>query len=130
MRRHSLTPHSRSKQQGVKQMNDVSRLPKWAQAEIQRLQRDVKSAEERLAAAFGNTETRIEIDPYRKYQGDGEGRRFVPNNTTIRFLLEEHGEIDVRLRDNELILQASGRVGCFCVKPQASNVVHAGFVPE
>jgi hypothetical protein len=106
--------------------NDETKLPRWAQNALDVARADARSAEERLAAALGTTESRVEIDPYSQLVGRGRSRTFVPDSTTIRFKIRG-GHIDVQLKDERLEIMGSGPVGSFSIKPSASNNIYVTF---
>ena len=105
---------------------DITKLPQWAQSELRRLRDNLAAAENRFAAAFGTTETRIEVDPYRQLDHD-RARLFLPDNSTLRFNLAA-GYIDVRVeRDQVILLGQASSQGDFVVWPRVANSMSVGF---
>lgn len=104
-------------------MNDLSKLPKWAQHEITRLRGDLARARrDALAATSENargTNVAISVD-------GGLTMRGLPPNATVRFTLED-GEIEVHhpgAQDPDGMLTVYCRTGRLLVLPSSSNVVH------
>ena len=101
------------------------RLPKWAQNEIERLMSDIETSENRTAAAIGERETAIEIDPFRAI--DGRPRCFLGEGAEVRFHLDG-GDINIRLSGGRVEIAANAKTGDhFSVRPHVSNVVSVGF---
>ena len=93
---------------------DVTKLPKWAQQEIGRLERDLEDARRRLSE--GPMDSNTFADPY------SESPRPLGRDTLIEFRAgETFGErFRVYLRDG--VLEVGGGDGV-AVLPRASNVV-------
>lgn len=103
----------------------MDRLPRWARDEIQRLRSDLEDSNKRLRAAFGETPTKVEVDPHRHMDGD-DRRVFLPDYTLVRFTIKSGETIDVHLRDGLLEVRGSGtRIS---VLPRAANVVQIASV--
>lgn len=94
-------------------MSDISKLPKWAQAEIERLNADVRYLEEKIAA--------LSSDSSKVYARiTWERNLHLPTESVVTFVVGDH-EIDVRLSEvggSHLEVQCHGRVS---VEPRASN---------
>lgn len=97
------------------------RLPAWAKDEIKRLRSNVERANERMLAALGEKETKVQVEPY----GPMMDRKsaYLPDHSTVRFEVDG-GAIDVQLRDGKLEISGSGVRGVLVVFPRASNLVH------
>jgi hypothetical protein len=110
-------------------MGDIAKLPKWAQEEIQLLKSNLATAKIRAASAFGETETRVEIDRYRRPAIGGEPRCFLPDRTSICFAVDG-GKIDVTMHDGRLRIWGTNFSGHFNVRSDSSNVLTVGFEPR
>jgi hypothetical protein len=106
-----------------------AKLPKWAQQEIVRLERDVQHHERRLAEVSGETSepSNVEVNA----RGIQPGRRFLPSGDSVRFWLDPDSDgrarryVDVAVIGGEVRVMTSG-YGNMLVVPQASNVVYIG----
>lgn len=108
-------------------MNDITKLPKWARHEIERLRVNAKAMELDMAAIVGATPTKIEIDPYRHHRDEDMPRLFIPEKETVAFTIDG-GRIDVRLRDNAVeICAVSLGERSLVVQPHVSNVIVCRF---
>lgn len=94
---------------------DVTKLPKWAQSEICRLERDLATAYEKLTA--GPEDSNTFADPY------GEAERPLGDSPNIVFKWgDRHTErITVRLEGESLSIQGGDQI---MVHPRASNSVY------
>jgi hypothetical protein len=102
----------------VKTDHDRTRLPVWAQREIERLESNVRSLEQRLAAFGGETPTNTQVYAF-------EGPKInLPDDSMIRFhtggLWDQH--IDCRLKKEaaHLMLEVTSG-GRLAVLPQVTN---------
>jgi hypothetical protein len=105
---------------------DLTKLPKWAQMEIERLQRNLESAQEQLREGDEDSNT------FTNYYFD-ETRRPLGKDEQVTFELDEdqwgrHDYFQVRLQRNskgaqELEVHMSASSASLSVVPQASNVV-------
>jgi len=106
---------------------DVSKLPKWAQNKIQKLQWDIESLEEKLKQARGNQKTNVYLHDY--VSGDYS---YLPENRAIKFKIGK-GDMDVI----EVMLDLDNWTGMKCVEvravqgaliaiPSSSNVMKMG----
>jgi hypothetical protein len=96
--------------------HDISGLPKWAQTEIQRLQRNESSYIARLSAGPEDSDTFA--DPYsdaRRPLGKGTSIEFDLDGTKVRVRLD-------RTHDGTPYLDVNGVDG-LAVYPRASNSV-------
>ena len=100
----------------------LSRLPRYAQQEIERLARDLESANAKLAAGPGDSDTFA--DPY------SHTPRPLGTGARIRFGAPDSGQaFDVQLREGELEVTAhADRQHVMAVKPRVSNGVDIAFV--
>ena len=64
-------------------MNDVSKLPKWAQIEISKLRGDLAAAHDKIAQVFNHKNSEVEIEPERA--SFGLPRLNAPARAIIRF---------------------------------------------
>jgi hypothetical protein len=104
----------------------IERLPKWAQNEISRLRVDLESTQAKLATAIGEAPSNIKVNPYH-HPEDDKPRAYLPDSETVRYELG-NGEIDVRLRDGMLEIQAMANPRIeLTVRPRAANTLWIGF---
>lgn len=114
---------------------DVSKLPKWAQTELNRLKNDLTATQEALETALGKVQSPIEIDPYFGDYSSEKTKRpraYIPARECIRFRLNDDQYIDVTLRDHGLHV-SGGSIGSgdeLVIRPQASNLFHVNFAPR
>jgi hypothetical protein len=96
---------------------DLSRLPKWAQDEIERLQRDLGYAQAKLAEGLEDSDTFA--DPY------GAVMRSLGSGPLIRFGGEGHeGTFDARWHEGALHIHGNaGMRGEMVILPQVSNSI-------
>ena len=94
---------------------DITKLPKWAQAEIERLTRDLESAYAKLNVGPEDSDTFA--DPY------SEARQPLGKGTSIVFEFGEgHGKrINARLEGETLVVQGGDSL---IVQPRASNSIY------
>lgn len=92
-----------------------AKLPKWAQHELERLERDLAYAKKRLAD--GPEDSRVFADPY------SDPPRPLGRDTSIDFKLGEGWgqRINVRIEDDGIKIMGGNRLS---IIPKASNVVH------
>lgn len=90
------------------------RLPKWAQQELQRLERDLAYAKARLAQ--GPEDSRVIADPY------SDPPRPLGSDTSIDFRFGDgwSDRINVRIDDGGIRVMGGSRL---VVTPEASNVI-------
>jgi hypothetical protein len=96
-------------------MRDRSTLPKWAQQEMERLERERDSWKEKVfyaAAEKGFTDTSLRYRP--------EPDRGLPIGSTVVFKTIT-GEIEARMKDAKLEVRALS--GLVVIEPYTSNVV-------
>lgn len=93
------------------------RLPKWAQQEIERLERDLAYAKERLAE--GDSESRVFADPY------ADPPRPLGYDTAVEFRFGDHwsDKIHIRIDGDGLKVMGGSRLS---ITPEAANVVRIG----
>lgn len=105
--------------------HDVSKLPKWAQSEMQRLEANLRRAEKRMVEMVGGKPDHFSnvLLPY--YRGDMHDQ-YLPKDQLVHFLLphpwaeSRPGHIGVRhLRERDAIdIQGSQGIN---IEPTASN---------
>lgn len=101
-------------------MSDVSKLPKWAQQRIRKLEADVTYWQGK--ASVGPEES----DTFRHEYGErgADAGQPLGAGANIRFEVDENRRLFARLRGGALEVHASGRgFAALQVKPVASNVV-------
>lgn len=96
-------------------MKDISKLPKWVQVKIVRLQNDLEYTENRLKKFEGKKDTNTFII-------HGLTEIPLPNNSEIKFSLGEgwHRKVTCKINDGEIEVFADSML----VLPKASNHVH------
>lgn len=106
-----------------KPIEDLSKLPKWAQHRISRLESDIKALQT-IVQGFSKTKGekitgRVSVDPYSDLKSF-----MLPDRAMIRFQLRKDrtGYIDVSLRSTG-VLNLNGAEG-LVVLPGASNDVN------
>jgi hypothetical protein len=103
-------------------VNDVSKLPKWARQHIELLTRQRDEAKRQIEQLVEHPATNVVVEPYgRDYNREP---RFVPDDSSIRFMLGSPWQyIDVRRsHDGEAIeLMASSAL---CARLASSNVIY------
>lgn len=106
-------------------MEGIERLPKWAQREIERLERRVADAEmiaEEALLATDPDQTDTYVSPmYPKKIG-------LPSGERVCFRLGEGYEIEVRVKmegGGRMVELSSGQ-GRLVIVPQVSNVIRVG----
>jgi hypothetical protein len=96
------------------EQKDISKLPIWAQNKIGKLERDLASARESLAASNGDIETKISW-----CDGWPEVWHFIPDRAAIVFETD-NGKIGVRIKNGELYVMADD---VLVVIPSSANTV-------
>lgn len=95
-------------------MDDISKLPKWAQYHIAKLERDLADAQETIQALNSNGQKITWNNTY-PHQANG-----LPDDATITFHLP-NDKIDVTLGED--FLRVSGYSNRIHIEPQASNSI-------
>lgn len=96
-------------------MNDTSKLPKWAQQRIEKLEGDVAYWRRKVTEAVsGDTDTFI--DEFPELVG-------LPRGSRIVFCLPDLSQIETRVQDKSLYVAARGGGGPLEIQPEVSNVV-------
>lgn len=109
-------------------MNDITKLPKWAQQEITRAREEVTQMHCDVSAVVGGTPSAIEVDPHRTYRHADLPRMFLPEHYAIRFALPGGGLIECQIVDGAVRVWGHGDAsGDFIVRPISSNVIEARF---
>ena len=109
--------------------HDISKLPKWAQTEIKRLETNAKDCQRKLDEAVGaiGTESNVWTE---RYDGDSPElfvKTYLPANSTIHFKVGGHTVTVKHFINGSLQVLAQG--GLLLVSPQSSNVVHLHTFP-
>jgi hypothetical protein len=93
----------------------LASLPKWARIEIQRLEANLKSAEEKLATATGvdgSKEAAFKVSRY------GEPDLFLPYDRI------ERGSLTLKAGyDDQEYVEVTGSNGVLSVQPRSGNVI-------
>lgn len=101
---------------------DISKLPRWAQHRIKKLEADVAHYDKDAKNYCGAVSSRIEVDPSRQYFGDDADRRlFIPDQCRIRFAMAK-GYFELSIDGDAIQVYASCDGATeVAVYPQASN---------
>lgn len=99
---------------------DVTKLPKWARQEIERLERDLANANAKLSAGPEDSDTFA--DAYSR-----QAQRPLGKGTVVEFRFGEHWGQKFRARLEDGRLKVSGG-NSIAVHPRASNVVEIAVV--
>ena len=91
-----------------------NKLPKFAQSEIRGLRSDLEVADKKIGEIFGGEETNTLI-------WNNMDIRPLPNNSSIRFKLQNRNYIDIGVVDN--ILRIYGNRGV-SILPRAANSIY------
>lgn len=98
---------------------DITKLPKWAQRDIQRLESDLRHTKQELREMQAHDGAPTEVFIWK-----GTDMVPLPRRTQIRFLVragEEHGpSFDVSIRDGRLRIYGSR---WYAIHPSASNTI-------
>lgn len=105
-------------------MNDRSKLPKWAQQELDRLDNAVEYHKSRLAESLGEGP---EVSDTQVHMGYQEPKAGLPNGTPIHFKLS-YGKVEARVNDGKL--EISSPNGSLAVFPHVTNEVQVAVVPR
>lgn len=101
-------------------MGDITKLPKWAQEEISKLESDVKYWQTKYKTFDGQMKTRIQVDG--RFNKDTD--TYLPEHSTVSFKLKEDDvpfrAIDVTIVKGVLRIYADDMV----VLPVASNSIY------
>jgi hypothetical protein len=105
--------------------HDYSKLPKWAQQEIESLQRSEAELLAEYRIALGTVDSNTKLVDY--VRGDTN----IPDRSTVKFVMPDGGEIEVhRCKDDENAIEVRGvprkRNGSLVVRPRVTNVVVIG----
>ena len=102
-------------------MNDITKLPKWAQAKISVLEANVEHYK-KAALEMESGESNVY---QRDYASWPEDRRPIKRDSHILFVAEDGTEFDVGFRDDEfeVTLGARSVKDRLAIKPRSSNVV-------
>ena len=99
---------------------DVTKLPKWAQSEIARLESNVADYKKMAYAVTTSEEEQLPISNTEVAQGFDKDSKYLPPDTTVRF----HGDagwLDVTVSKRGIEVHAQDPLK---VKPQSSNSIY------
>jgi len=96
-------------------VNDVTKLPRWAQDKIALLERNLEYAKKQLAA-LDNENGMVTWESYPEKHG-------IPPTATVRFRLNI-GNVEARIDGSGDHLRVSTTTGRLVVLPGAANTVH------
>lgn len=91
---------------------DVSKLPKWAQQELEMLRKNLAYWQKRALA--GPDDSNTVLEPYAK------GGRPLGTDVTVRFLLP-NGWIDARTEDGRVLVRSSHQL---VTLPHVTNTIY------
>ena len=114
---------------GEKPMEDVTKLPKWAQHRLQVLQSNLESTQKHLRAALGEAPSRVQVDPYfSAYTENQHGpRAYLRNHETVRFIFSDQHYVDVSLRDYGVLVSGEASADELTIRPQSGNSFFVNF---
>ena len=104
-----------------------NKLPKWAQSEFERIQRERDAAVLQLNEFTDNqtmSPVMVEENPC---TGESKGptpKRLYIQSLRVTFRLDDRTEIDVRLDRDEKRLHVMTNFGKLLISPSTSNVIH------
>lgn len=108
-------------------MNDITKLPQWAQREIERLRADYLDVNTKMSQIVGETPSNVEVDYNRKYRHKDHPRLFLPEVYDVRYTIPG-GVIETRIVDGAVRIWGNGeRSSGFIIVPNCSNVVEVRF---
>lgn len=109
-------------------MEDVKKLPKWAQDKIEQLEMRLKESIEREDIQAQKKKTRVSI-PHFRMQGSEAKEFFLDDKDTFRFRFgpEHWNYIDVSLQKDRIQLMGGHGIS---IVPWATNVAKVGMTPE
>lgn len=106
-------------------MNDITKLPKWAQDRIRQADGRIASLERKLGQIYGNLETNTHWLDLSPASGEILKPRPIPYGSPIRFSIDKFDYIEVRL-DDDGYLNMHGNAAV-AVRPEASNHIRVAF---
>ena len=109
-------------------MEDVTKLPKWAQDKIAQLEMRLKESIDRENIQAQKKKTRVSI-PHFRMEGNEAVEFFLDDRDTFRFRFgpEHWNYIDVHLEKKQIQLMGGHGIS---IMPWATNVAKVGMVPE
>ena len=109
-------------------MEDLSKLPVWAQKKIQLLEMQLKETADRLSIFEQKKKTRVSI-PHPMFVRTSEKAFYLDDRETFRFRFgDEHWNyVDVGLKKGEVQVMGGHSI---IVQPWAANVVKVKMTPE
>jgi len=101
---------------------DITKLPKWAQVHIRRLERDLENLKSQIADMSEGDETELSwTTNYDDWYG-------IPNNATIRLQMDNGDYLELYKDSRDVTTVRTGRI--LVVTPQASNVIRISSTTE
>lgn len=102
-------------------MENIDKLPKWAQQRIRLLERRVEELKEALAQRNGEAgDGRVILNPF-----SDDARLTFPTDTTVRFSVsgeKYRGYFEFRHKPKEGTVEVHGS-GAMIIKPHVTNVI-------
>lgn len=102
----------------MKNEQDITKLPRWAQDRIRITEMRLQEARLRIDQMFGAAETDTTMQDY------PESRK-LPKGANIRFALDKHEWVDVRIRDGRVLVMGSYAIN---LHPEAANTLTIGIL--
>lgn len=99
-----------------------AKLPKWAQREFTKLQRENKDLTDRIEDILGEEESRIFIE----HDFRGTHTQYIPNDERVRFELDE-GQVQVYFANRGRTLTIQGESSLVAYS-QSSNTIRIGMM--
>lgn len=108
-------------------MKNLDKLPKWAQTEVLRLEKEVEFLQSKLDQVTGVADTNT-------FLAEGLSSKPLPKNACIDFKVGDNlqNRVSVYIRKDGLIdVNADSRDGStFMIMPRAANSFYLAFVPD
>lgn len=102
----------------------IDKLPTWAKNKISLLQSNIDTLKLKLNQVNGISETNTVILDFLE-------ERPLPNNSIVRFKVDMHNTITVRVESDTININADSRNGKrFILAPRAANSINLMFVKE
>lgn len=99
-------------------VEDITKLPVWAQRRIENLNNDVEYWKRKVGEA-ANPDSKV-----RAWGGSVDDDFGLPDDFLVQFRPDENQRIDVRISSRGAYLEVRSYNGTIQVTPQASNVIH------
>jgi hypothetical protein len=102
----------------MKNEQDITKLPRWAQSRIQVAEMRLKEAQTRIDQINGMADTDTFIAEY-------PDMRPLPKDSNIRFMLDKRKWINVRIRAGRVLVMGSYAID---LRPESANTLSVGVM--